>query len=297
MDRRRFLLTSLAGALVAPLAAGAQAGRKTPRIGVLQPGVQPPTWVEEFRQGLRELGYVEGQSIAVEHRVAECSAEQRHVIAEFTRLRVDVIVTWGMPAALAAKHETRGIPIVGIGPDPAEIGLTTSLVRLGVNFTELSVPCDERGFKTLRMLKKALPTISHVSLLRNPKNPAPEQTFTWFQESVPILGLTLLILEDGLLGGLLERIVDLRARHRLPVTHGSSALIVRGGLMSFGVVFPDILHEAAVYVDRILKGTMSADLSVELPTKYELIINMETARALGFTIPPSLLARADQVIE
>jgi ABC-type uncharacterized transport system substrate-binding protein len=323
MDRRRFLLTSLAGALTAPLAAGAQqAGRKMPRIGVLQPGVRPPAWVEGFRQGLRELGYVEGQNIAVEDRVAEGSADQRAVIDEFVRLKVDVIVTWGTGAVLAAKRE-RAIPIVGIVGNPVQIGLVTSLARPGGNFTGLAIQSDERALKTLQLLKEALPAVSRVGVLWNPDTGTWASTLKSLQEAAPTFGVKLellavrqagelepafaratasgagavLVLDDGLFIAQFKRITDLEARHRLPVIHGSSALIVQGGLMSYGTVFPDMLRQAAAYVDKILKGAKPADLPVEQPTKYELIINLKTAKALRLTIPSSLLARADQVID
>jgi putative tryptophan/tyrosine transport system substrate-binding protein len=304
MNRRTFLCGLTLGTLAAPLAARAQpAGRKMPRIGLLQPGlpqpgVRSPAWVEAFRKGLRELGYVEDLNIAVEHRLAARSAEQRAVVAEFMRLKVDVIVTWGMPAVLAAKHETRTIPVVGLVPDPVETDFLTGLARLNRTFTGAFIAPDKMDLKTLRLLREALPTVSRISVLHYTKpNPRSAAASNWIEE-YRFLNVNVLILDDSFLTGPLKRILDRRPSHRLPVSSENSALIVdKQGLMSDGIVFPDILHRAAVYVDKVLRGARAAELPIEEPTKYELIIDMTTAKALGLTVPQSLLLRAARVIE
>jgi putative ABC transport system substrate-binding protein len=292
VTRRGFLHGSVAALLVAPLAVRAQpAARKMPRIGLLQPGVRLPAWVGAFRRRLGQVGYVEGQNIGVEHRLAEGWAEQRAVIAEFMRLKVDVIVTWGMPAVLAAKHETRAIPVVGVVPDPVETYFITGLARLNRTFTGVSIQPNEKDLPTLRLLREALPTISRISVLHSTSlDPRLAAALDWMHEDPPILfGLTLLILDDSFVTGPLKPILGLR-RHRPPASSEISALIVGNGLMVKGVVVRDILHRAAVYVDKILKGARAAELPIEEPPGYELIIDANTANALGLTIPPKVIA-------
>jgi putative tryptophan/tyrosine transport system substrate-binding protein len=306
MNRRTFLCGLTVGTLGAPRAARAQpTGRKMSRVGLLQPGLpQPgmrsPAWVEAFRKGLRELGYVEGLNIAVEHRLAARSAEQRAVVAEFMRLKVDVIVTWGMPAVLAAKHAIRAIPVVGLVPDPVETDFLTGLARLNRTFTGACIQPDKRDLKALRLLRAALPTVSRISVLRSTKpDPRSAGALNWFDKYPPIFGhaVNVLILDDSFVTGPLKHILDLRPSQWLPVSSENSALIVdKHGFMKDGVVFPDILHRAAVYVDKVLRGARAAGLPIEEPTKYELIIDMTTAKALGLTIPQLLLLPADQII-
>ena len=297
---RRTFLAYAAAFLAAPLAAEAQqAGSKMPHIGLLQPGGRSPAWVGAFREGLRERGYVERQNIAVEYRLAEGWAEQRAVIAEFMRLKVDAIVTWGMPAVLAAKHESRAIPVVGIVPHPLESYFVTELARLNRTFTGARIRPNEKDLKSLRLLREALPTVSRISVLNST---IPDlhsiAALDWIHEHWPFGPVHVLILDDSFLAGPLKRILNLRASHRLPASSENSALIVdNNGWMSNGVVFPDILHRAAVCVDKILKGAKASDLPIEEPPGYELMIDTKTAKALGLTIPPSLLLRADQVIE
>jgi putative ABC transport system substrate-binding protein len=231
-------------------------------------------------------------------------------------------VLGGTGAIQAAKHE-RAIPIVGVVSNPVQIGLVSSLARPGGNFTGIAIQADERALKTLQLLKEALPAASRVGVLWNPDTGTWGDTLKSLEAAAPALGVKLeslevhqaseldsafasaaasgagavLVLDDGLFTAHFKRIVDLEARHRLPVFHGNSALAMQGGLMSLGTVFPDLLRRAAAHVDKILKGAKPADLPIEQPTKYELIINLKTAKALGLTIPPALLARADHVIE
>jgi putative tryptophan/tyrosine transport system substrate-binding protein len=322
VDRRAFIFSGIA-ALVSTLAVEAQQpAKKMPLIGLLQPGVRPPAWVGAFRQGLRELGYIEGQNILVEHRIADKPADQRAVVDEFIRLKVDVIMTWGTGAIQAARHE-RAIPIVGVVGNPVQSGLASTLAKPGGNFTGLSIQADERPVKTLQLLREALPTISRVAVLWNPDTGTWGKTLTALQEAAATFAVKLellaaraaneldtafaratasgagamLVLDDGLFTAQFKRIVELEARHRLPVIHGNNALIREGGLISHGAVFPDLLRRAAVYVDKILKGAKPGDLPIEQPIKYDLIINLKTAKALNLTIPQPFLLRADQVIE
>ena len=298
---RRVFLASGAAVFAAPFVAEAkQAGKRIPQIGILQPGVGSPAWVGAFREGLHERGYVERQNIAVQYRLAEGWAEQCAVIAEFMRLKVDVIVTWGMPAVLAAKHETRAIPVVGVVPDAIDPFFTTGLARLNRSFTGVRIRPNKKDLKSLRLLREALPTVSRISVLHSTTPDLDSiAAANWIHEHRILCGVNVLILDDSFLTGPLNPFLNVRASHRLPVSSEHSALIVDNeGEMCNGVVFPDILHRAAVYVDKILTGARAADLPIEEPTsKYELIIDMKSAKALGLTIPPSLLLRADQVIE
>jgi putative ABC transport system substrate-binding protein len=311
--------------LTAPVAAAGQQLGKVPRIGYLQPGERPPAWLEAFRQGLRDHGYVDGQNIVVEQRLATGATEQRAVLADFVALKVGVIVTFSTPAVSAAKEATNTIPIVGITGDPVRTGLIASFARPGGNVTGLSIVTDELELKKLQLLKEAVPTLSRVAVLWNAGNRVWIHTLERLHEVAPTLGVQLrplairesqeldaafasamenkanglLVVEDALFSIPTEqkRIVTLATKVRLPVISAGHGAAEAGGLMSYAVHFPDMLRRTAGYVDRILKGANPADLPVEQPTKFELVINLKTAKALGLTIPPSLLQRADQVIE
>jgi putative ABC transport system substrate-binding protein len=329
MDRRRFLLSSLAGALAAPLAAeGQQAGRLF-RIGIL--GNVPINeayggllW-GAFLRGLRELGYEEGRNISIEHLSSEGRYERLPELAvELVRRKVDVIVAAADQNAVAARQATRTIPIVMIG-DPVGSGLAASLARPGGNVTGLSGAVGpELAGKQLELLNAMVPQVSRVAILRNPDNPfhpallreagivaralmlqlqvlaarRPDDLDKAFAAITRERAGALLILSDGMFGIHQTRIAELAAKSRLPAL-GPRAMLEAGAgiLMCYGPSGPAVFHRAAAYVDKILKGTKPADLAIEQPTKFELVINMKTATALGVTIPPSLLARADQVIE
>jgi putative ABC transport system substrate-binding protein len=325
MDRRRFLLTSLAGAFAAPLAAGAQQAGRVWRNGVLQVGSNTPAidYMEAVRQGLRDHGYVEGQNIVIEHRLSQAPKENPVLVADLLRRKVDILVTWTTPALVAAKKATSTIPIVGISGDPVQTGLVESLSRPGGNLTGLAILTDELELKNLQLLKEIVPGATRVAVLWNPDNPVWLHALKRLQEAAPALGVklqplavrhsrdletafaaairekagALLVLRESIFNPLRHDIVNFAAAHRLPAAYGGPTFIEVGGLLVYGANFLDMIRRAGGYVDRILKGAKPADLPLEQATKFELVINLRTAKALGLTIPPSLLARADQVIE
>jgi putative tryptophan/tyrosine transport system substrate-binding protein len=328
IDRRRFLLASLAGAVATPLAAKAQQPRAAPRVGFIEAGSLSANrhFLEAFRQGLRELGYVEGRNIVVEDRWADGRLERfPTLLEELIRLRVDLIVQASTPGAVAAKRATTTIPVVFWGVnDPVGLGLVASLGRPGGNMTGLALAIEE-GFaqKWLEMFKETVPTASQVAVLWNSDARGLERRAAELTTGAGRLGLNLKKLPIRSVDDLIEafatmtkdrvngvivitdpltlrhrvQIVQSAAKEGVPAVYGFGEFARAGGLMAYGPHVPDLARRAAVYVDRILKGTKPAELPVEQPTKFELVINLKTAKALGLTIPPSLLARADQVIE
>jgi len=326
VNRRTFLCGLTLGTLALPLAAEAQPAGKIPRIGFLHygsPGSSPE--VDAFRQGLRELGYIDGQNIAIEYRFASGRVEQLpELAAELVRLKVDVIVTPTTPASLAAKQATSTIPIVFAAvADPVGAGLIASFARPGGNITGVASISAELGGKRLELLKQVAPKASRVAVLYNPGDRANVLMLKDMQESAPALRLTLQPLEvrgpgefegafvamtrkraQALFGtaGVLtfehrKALVDLAAKNRIPAMWGHRQFVDAGGLMSYAVNWYDQLRRAATYVDKILKGAKPGDLPVEQPTKFELLINLKAAKAIGLTIPQSLLQRADEVIQ
>ena len=326
MRRRTFLAMVPAGLLVAPLAARAQPAGKVPRVGFLlgfSPG--PSREVDAFRRGLRELGYIEGQNIAIDYRYARGQVERLpELAAELVRLNPDVIVAPYTPPALAAKRATSMIPIVFAGvADAVGAGLITNLGRPGGNITGLTSTGAELGGKRLELLKQVISKASRVAVLYNPADQSNVLVLKQLQESAPNLGLTLqpfAVREPdhfegafsamarerthamfGVPGVLTDRhkeaLVGLAAKHRLPTMWGLRQFVEAGGLMSYAVNFYDQIRQTAIYMDKILRGAKPGDLPVEQPTTFELVINLKTAKALGLTIPPSVLARADEVIE
>jgi putative ABC transport system substrate-binding protein len=282
--------------------------------------------VEAFRQGLRDLGYVEGQNLVMEYRYMEGRAEQLpDLAAELVRLKVDVIVAGGTAAIRAAQHATRTIPIVmAVAYDPVGEGLVASLARPGGNITGLSWLGAELPGKRLEILKETVPQLSRLAVLANPANPAYKPAMHNLTRAAQALGLqlqvvevrraddldtafaaisragadALIVQEDALLfSGLHGRITELAAKNRRPTMYGWRYYVDAGGLMSYGPSQSDMLRRAATYVDKILKGANPGDLPVEQPTKFELIINLKTAKALGLTMPPFLLFLADEVIQ
>jgi putative ABC transport system substrate-binding protein len=277
------------------------------------------------RQGLRDLGYVEGQSITLEVRWAEGRSERLpELVAELVRLKVDVLVVASTPGALAAKNATRTTPIVFLGVgDPVGSGLVASLARPGSNLTGLSLLNPEVSGKRLELLKESLPSLSRVAVLTNPGNPihavywkethaaartlglrlqpvkvrAPDDFDEAFRAAASGRADALLAFDDPLTVGHRARLVTLAAKYRLPTMYGFREFPDARRLLSYGPNLLDQYRRTATYVDRILKGARPADLPVEQPTKFELVINRRTAQALGLAIPPSVLARADQVIE
>jgi putative tryptophan/tyrosine transport system substrate-binding protein len=327
MDRRRFLLTSLAGAFAAPLAVGAQQAAKIARIGFLtnNPAANPHLG-EAFLQGLRDLGYVEGRNVVIEYRDAEGKPERFPALAaELVARNVDIILAPGTVAALAARQATRTLPIVSVAI-PVTSGLVTSLARPGGNVTGLAFFSPELVGKCLEQLKQTVPGVSRVAVLWQPGvvgERTEKDMLKGAEVAAPALGVRLQVLEARgpedfdrafsemtraragaltvLPGGMFiserRRLVDLAAKNRLPAVYPWREFVDAGGLMSYGLNVADLFRRAATYVDKILKGAAPADLPVEQPTKFELVINLKTAKTLGLTIPHSVLARADQVIE
>jgi ABC-type uncharacterized transport system substrate-binding protein len=327
---RRAFLTALGGSvLAAPLAAEAQPAAKVARIGYLGPNLAAsPHLPEAFRHGLRDLGYVEGRTVVIEYRDAEGKFERLPALAaELVALKVDIIVAGGTPAALAAKQATRTLPIVFAGPgDPVTSGLVTSLARPGGNVTGLSSFAPELVGKCLEQLKQAVPGVSRVAALWQPgglgertdkdvlkeaeaaaralgvrlqfvEARGPENFDRAFSDMTRARSRALTVLPSNMFITERRRLVDLAAKNRLPAVYGLREFVDAGGLMSYGANPADSFRRAATYVDKILKGAKPADLPVEQPTKFELVINLKTANALGLTIPPSLLVRADEVIQ
>jgi putative ABC transport system substrate-binding protein len=310
--------------LVSPLTAGAQPTGKHPRIGILRPGSPPDPLLDAFRQGLRELGYDEGRNISIEYRWAEGRDERLpELAADLVRLRVDVIVVGAGAVEAAKRATTTTIPIVmPLSGDPVQAGLVTSLARPGGNITGLTSLSGELPGKWVELLKETLPRVSRVAVLWDPAgNPSPVQTS---EAAARALGVRLHVLKvgraDGFEPALAEaqrkdagalivlgspffyvhrtRLVELAAKHRLPTIYPQREFVVgAGGLMSYGADYHHQFRRAASYVDKILKGAKPGDLPIEQPTKFELVINRRTARGLGLSIPPSVLARAAEIIE
>jgi putative ABC transport system substrate-binding protein len=314
--------------LAAPLAADAQQAGKVPRIGYLgvtSPSDRPPL-LDAFRQGLRELGWVEGQNIVIDYRFAEGSLDRLPgLAAELIGLKVDLIVSVGTQGVTAARNATGTIPIVMIGVrDPLGIGLIASLARPGVNVTGVSgSPGLEIVAKQLELLKETVPKIRRVAILSNPANAYHQLAIREVSVAARSLGVRLQLLEargpnefdgafaamarerveallvvsDSIFNAHRARLADLAARSRLPAAYGIRESVEAGGLMSYGPSFLDFYRRSATYVDKILKGAKPADLPVEQPTTFELVMNLKTAKGLGLTIPQSLLRQADQIIE
>ena len=323
IDRRAFLGTLAGTLLAAPLAAEAQPAGKVPRIGFLQPGPSLPGRFEAFRQGFRDLGYVEDKNVIIEFRVAREPKEHAALLAELVNLKVDVLVTWTTPAAIAATRATSSIPIVAMTGDPMRTGLAASLARPKGNVTGIAILVDELEGKKLQLLREAIPTASRIAVMWNADNPVWVGMVQRLSEVTPTLGVklqelpvtdsrhfegallsatsagvgALLLVEDVLFAGNPRKLVELIAKYRLPAMYSQSAFIDVGGLMSYSVNNSDMLRRLAGHVDKILRGARPGDLPIEQPTKFDFVINLKTAKALGLTIPPSLLQRADQVIE
>jgi putative ABC transport system substrate-binding protein len=326
MNRREFI-TLVGGAAAWPLAARAQQAGKMYRIGFLgnSTAALEGSLVGSFREGLRDLGYVEGQNILIEYRWAEGQYEQfPALIAELLAQRVEVIVTAGTPASLAVKKTTTSVPLVMVAVgDPVTTGLVASLARPGGNITGLTSTSEELDGKRLELLREVIPKLSHVAVFWNPENPTLLTSLKEMRAAAQVLGIkvqvlevrtpadleetfkaivrerpgALLVMGDRLFLHNRQRIMDFATKQRLPVVPGHPELVEAGGLMSYGASYPGMHRRAAYFVDRILKGAKPADLPVERPTKFELVINLKTARALGLGVPPTLLARADEVIE
>jgi putative ABC transport system substrate-binding protein len=329
IDRRTFLAGTGAMLLAAPLVAEAQQAAKVARIGYLASNLAAfPHLQEAFRQGLRDLSYVEGGNVVIEYRDAEGKPERlRALAAELVALTVDVIVAPGTPQAVAAKQATRTLPIVFAAvADPVASGVVTSLARPGGNVTGTSLLAPELVGKRLEQLKQAVPRVNLVAVLWQPGGlgertnkdmlqgtevaaralgvrlqivdaRGPDDFNRAFSDMTRARAGALTVLPSNMFITERRRLVDLPAKHRLPAVYGLREFVDTGGFMSYGANPADSYRRAATYVDKILKGAKPADLPVEQPTKFELVINLKTAKALGLTIPSSLLARADEVIQ
>jgi ABC-type uncharacterized transport system substrate-binding protein len=324
MNRRAFI-TLLGGAAAAwPLAARAQQAGRLPTIGFLGAGdALALGWTAAFVRRLRELGWIEGRTVAIEYRWAEGRSERyTEIAAEFVRLNVDVIVTAGS-AVVAVKQATSVIPIVfAIAIDPVGAGLVASLARPGGNATGLSVQATDLTGKRLELLREIVPGLSRLAIMGNIGNPLAVLEMREAQAAATSLGLDATTIEiqraediahgfeaikgraEALYvgsGALMVtnrvRIQTLATGARLPAMYGHRGYVEAGGLMSYGTSYPDLWRRAADFVDRILRGAKPADIPIEQPTKFDLVINLTTAKALGLDVPPTLLARADEVIE
>jgi putative tryptophan/tyrosine transport system substrate-binding protein len=304
--------------------AQAQNPTKIHRIGYLAARSSPEPRDEGFRRGLRDLGYVEGKNIAIEDRYARGKIEElAGFVAEMIRLNVDVIVATGTPAAQRAKQATSVIPIVmAIGDDPVEMGLIASLAHPGGNVTGVTSLATELRGKMLELLKEVVPRLTRIGVLWSPVDPRFVLNFKESEAVARSLGLqlqsldvrgsdeldgafraaakeraeALLMLRAPVINAHLKRIADMAMKSRIPAIHDDSVFVESGGLISYGTDFPHLYRRAAHYVDRILKGMKPADLPVEQPTRFELTINLKTAKQIGLNIPPNVLARADKVI-
>jgi putative ABC transport system substrate-binding protein len=317
------------GILAVPPAGETQQGAAIPRIGFLSASSssdpRTPHHLGAFREGLRELGYVEGQNIAIEYRWAEGKYDRLPgLAAELVSLKVDIIVATALPAIQAAKQATGTIPIVMTSSlDPVATGFAANLARPGGNITGLSAMAPEIVGKQLELLKELVPKVSRVALLGNPANPGTAPMVRRAQDAARELGIrlqplearspseidnafaamtreragALLVLLDVMFADHRARIADLAAKHRLPAVYGLQDFAEVGGLIVYGSSFVDRFRRAAIFVDKILKGAKPAALPIEQPTRFALTINLRAAKALGLTIPQSLLLRADQVIQ
>ncbi len=326
MNRRAFI-AMLGGAIIGwPLAARAQQPGKLRTIGFLGQSTRSAgsEWVAALAQRLRELGWIEGRTVAIEYRWAEGREERfAQIAAEFVRLKVDIIVTSGTPQVLAAKQATSVIPIVfAAAGDPVRAGLVASLARPGGNATGLSTLVPDLAGKRLELLREVVPGLRRLAIMGNVGNPVSVLELDEVQAAASTLGLEVDTLEirraedimpalealkgradalyvciDALVNANRIRINTSALGARLPTMHGSRDYVEAGGLMSYGPNFPDLFRRAADYVDKILHGAKPDDIPVEQPTKFDLVINLTTAKILGLEIPPTLLTRADEVIE
>jgi ABC-type uncharacterized transport system substrate-binding protein len=311
--------------LAAPLAIDAQQPRKPYRIGYLETGVVRPLPWEAFRERLRELGYVEGQTVAFELRWADGQLDRLPTLsAELVRLKVDVIVTAGSPAARAAKNATTSIPIVmATGGDPVGLGLVATLARPGGNVTGLTTLSRELSGKRLEMLREAFPRVARMGMLWHRPSDIDALTRRETEEAAQTLGISLkahgvdgpddfdralsaivadragavLVATSPMFFGHRRQLAELALKHRLPTIFAFREYAEAGGLMAYGPSYTELFQRAAGYVDRILKGARPGDLPVEQPTKFELVINVKTAKTLGVTIPPAVLVRAGEIIQ
>ena len=326
MDRRTFMGRVALGLLATPLADAQQTG-KTYRIGYLSVGARPTDGAPPaaLRQALHDLGYSEGKNVTYESRWAEAKRERLPALAaELAALKVDLIVTVGSTAAAAAKEASSTTPIVmALSGDPVGVGLIASLARPGSNVTGITDDATPLSAKRLQLLKEAVPSVARVAVLWNAQDQAMTLRYREIDKAARVLGVTvqplgvrepddfdrafvtmdrerpdaLFMVTDSLTTLNRRRVLDFAETHRIPAMYEYASLVREGGLISYGPSFDDLFQRAAVYVDKILKGVKPSELPVEQPTRYYLVVNLKTAKALGLTIPQSLLLRADEVIQ
>ncbi len=327
MSKKIFYFALGAMLLALSVPAEAQQPGKIARIGILNPGRRDDAGIEvlneAFRRSLYQLGYVEGQNIVLEYRYAEAKPERmRELAAELVHLKVDVIFAINATASRAAKNVTKTIPIVFTWVADS-LELVASLARPGGNITGLTTLAQDLSGKRLELLKEALPGVSRVGVLWNSANPTATRVFREMEEASPRLGVRihpmgvrdpdelqkafkvattervggLFVIEEAVMASYRTRVLDLAAKHRLPTGSHYKEFAEAGGLLTYGPDLPDMFRRAATYVDKILKGAKPADLPVEQPMKFELVINLKTAKQIGLTIPQSVLFRADKVIK
>jgi putative ABC transport system substrate-binding protein len=329
MERRAFIAFVSGSLLAAPLAAEAQQATRVWRIGLLDYASPDPArlaWWKAFQDRLRELGYVEGQNVVFQRQWGNGQVSRLQGLAtELVAAKVDMFVTAGNPATLAAKQVTSSIPIVTAnGPDPVELGLAASLARPGGNVTGMTSISSELAAKRLGLLKELIPQVSRVAALWDRAARGSALNVRDTEVAARSLGITLqsvavrpdpkdydaafvamkrdragavVVVQSSAFFSSYRRITDLALTHHLPSVGGSKEYVEAGGLISYGADYPDLFRRAAVFVDKILKGAKPADLPIEQPSNFELVINLKTAKALGLTIPQSLLQRADEIIQ
>ena len=321
MSRRAFLYGAI-GVLAAPRGAETQQTAKTYRVGFLRNGPPPDTFIEGLRRGLRDLGYVEGQNVSIEYGLADSADQLPNAAAHLVRLNVDVILASGTPPVPVAKSASQTIPVVFVASiDPVATGIVASLARPGGNVTGfVGIHSDLMG-KRLELLREAVHKLSRVAVLSQATNPGNAQYLRQAELSARALGVQLQLLtvrdagdfervfseargasgliqlDDVIFTSHRKQVVELAVKYQLAAMYGFKEFVHAGGLMAYGPDYPDLYRRAATYLDKIFKGAKPADLPIEQPTKFELVINLKTARALRLSLPPSLLARADQVIE
>jgi putative tryptophan/tyrosine transport system substrate-binding protein len=319
--RRREVVALLASAVYS-LGSRAAADEKLRRIGILRIGAPPPSFIEPLREGLRRLGYVEGQNIVIEYGIAESVEELPRLAADLIRRNIDILIASGTPAVVPARNATQTIPAVFIAAlDPVATGVVASLARPGGNVTGLTALFADLTGKRLELLKEVFPSLSSVAFLSRATNPGHEQYVKEAEVAARKLNVqvqtisvkgpdhleeafrtaeraeAVVQIDDAMFTAHRRELVRLALLHRLPGIYGPREFVDLGGFAALGPSYSDLYLRAATYIDRILKGAKPADLPVEQPTKFELVINLQTAKALGITIPPTLLARADEVIE
>jgi putative tryptophan/tyrosine transport system substrate-binding protein len=325
MRRRQFLATAGAGAIALAVSPHASAQGRQIRIGLLTPVSPPPAYLAAFRDGLRERGYVEGQSLSIDVRWPSGPFEQNPgVAAQLVHAHVDIIVAWSTPALMAARGATSTIPIVAVSiSDPVGTGFVASLARPGGNVTGVTPINPDLSAKVVELLREIVPGMKHVGVVVNPANPGSAVQMRGAEEAARALGLQfevvaartpeefarafaqlsahgaqgVLLLADPSLIEHRARIAELARNTRLPTAFQRRESVEAGGLLAYGANNNDQFRQAAFYVDRILKGAKPADLPVQQPVKFELVVNLKTAKAIGLDVPPTLLTRADEVIE